>query len=164
MTVATLSLVILAAALWGYAWRQNDGSHRRGIVLGWQTLRRTLPLLLVAFAIVGYVNVLSPQTLVQAWLGPDSGWSGLLLAEGLGMLLPGGPYVVFPLIAVIYQAGAGLGPVVTLVTSWAALALISVTFELPFMGWRFTAVRWGLGLSAPLLAGLIAQLIFKGFL
>ena len=51
---------------------------------------------------------------------------------------------------------------VTLVTSWAALALISVTFELPFMGWRFTAVRWGLGLSVPLLAGLIAQFIVNG--
>jgi len=162
MTVATLSLVILALILLTFAWRRQDGSHLRGIVLGWQTLRRTLPLLLVAFAIVGYVNVLSPQTLVQAWLGPDSGWSGLLLAEGLGMFLPGGPYVVFPLIAVIYQAGAGIGPVVTLVSSWAALALISVTFELPFMGWRFTAVRWGLGLSVPLLAGAIAQLIIKG--
>jgi uncharacterized membrane protein YraQ (UPF0718 family) len=164
MIVATLSLFILALILLAFAWRRQDGSHRRGVALGWQTLRRTLPLLLVAFAIVGYVNVLSPQTLVQAWLGPDSGWSGLLLAEGLGMFLPGGPYVVFPLIAVIYQAGAGIGPAVTLVTSWAALALISVTFELPFMGWRFTAVRWGLGLSVPLLAGLIAQLIFRGTL
>jgi hypothetical protein len=36
----------------------------------------------------------------------------------------------------------------------------SVTFELPFMGWRFTAVRWGLGLVVPFLAGLLAQLIF----
>jgi uncharacterized membrane protein YraQ (UPF0718 family) len=164
MTVATLSLTILAAILLLYAWRRNDGSHRRGIVLGWRTLRRTLPLLLVAFAIVGYVNVLSPQDLVQAWLGPNSGWSGLLLAEGLGMLLPGGPYVVFPLIAVLYRAGAGIGPAVTLVTSWAALALISVSFELPFMGWRFTAVRWGLGLTVPLLAGGIVQLIFRGSL
>jgi len=164
MTVATLSLTILAAILLVYAWRRNDGSDRRGIVLGWQTLRRTLPLLLVAFAIVGYVNVLSPQNLVQAWLGPDSGWSGLLLAEGLGMLLPGGPYVVFPLIAVLYRAGAGIGPTVTLVTSWAALALISVSFDLPFMGWRFTAVRWGLGLTVPLLAGGMVQLIFRGSL
>lgn len=76
------------------------------------------------------------------------------------MLLPGGPYVVFPLISVLYQAGAGLGPAVTLISSWATLALISVTFELPFMGWRFTAVRWGLGLFIPVLAGFAAQLIW----
>ena len=103
--------------------------------------------------------MLSPQDLIQQWLGPESGWSGLLLAELIGLLLPGGPYVVLPLIAVLFQAGAGLGPAVTLVTSWAMLALISVTFELPFMGWRFTAVRWGTGLLVPLLAGAVAMLI-----
>ncbi len=162
MNTATGTLVLLAGGLFFYAWRRGDGSHRRGIVQGWQTLRRTLPLLIIAFAIVGYVNVLSPQTLVQAWLGPHSGWRGLLLAEGVGMILPGGPYVVFPLIATLYQAGAGLGPAVTMVTSWALLALLGVTFELSFMGWRFTAVRWGLGLICPLLAGGIAIAIFGG--
>lgn len=162
MNIATTTLVVLAAGLLAYAWWRGDGSHRRGVTLGWQTLRRTLPLLLVAFVIVGYVNVLSPQDLVQQWIGPGSGWWGLLLAEGLGMVLPGGPYVIFPLIAVLYEAGAGLGPAVALITSWAILALLSVTFELPFMGWRFTAVRWGLGLVFPLLAGAAAQLIFGG--
>lgn len=161
MNTATAILSLLAAILLVYAWRRGDGSHRRGVAQGWQTLRRTLPLLIVAFVIVGYVNVLSPQKMVQAWIGPGSGWSGLVLAEGVGMLLPGGPYVVFPLIAALYRVGAGLGPVVALVTSWATLALLSVTFELPFMGWRFTAVRWGLGLAVPLLAGGLAQLVFS---
>lgn len=161
MSTATAVLALLAVLLWLYAWRRGDGSHRRGMAQGWHTLRRTWALLLVAFAIVGYVNVLSPQDLVQDWIGPDSGWAGLILAELLGMLLPGGPYVVFPLIAVIYEAGAGLGPAVTLVTSWATLALLSVTFELPFMGWRFTAVRWGLSLFFPILAGLAAWLVFE---
>jgi len=161
MTTATVTLVILAAALLTYAWRRGDGSHRRGVVQGWHTLRRTLPLLVVAFVIVGYVNVLSPQGLVQSWIGPRSGWRGLLLAEGVGMLLPGGPYVVFPLIAALYQAGAGLGPAITLVTRWAMQALLTITFELPFMGWRFTAIRWGLGLAFPILVGGIVQLIFQ---
>jgi len=77
------------------------------------------------------------------------------------MLLPGGPYVVFPLIAALYQAGAGLGAAVTLVTSWATLALLSLAFELPFMGWRFSAIRWGLGLAFPLLVGGAAQVIMR---
>jgi uncharacterized membrane protein YraQ (UPF0718 family) len=161
MTVATLVLVVIAVFLLVYAWRRGDGSHRRGMQQGWETLKRTWLLLLVAFVIVGYVNVLSPQALIQQWLGPESGWSGLLLAEFIGLLLPGGPYVVFPLIGILYEAGAGLGQAVTLVTSWAMLALISVAFELPFMGWRFTAVRWGVGLIFPLLVGALAQLIFS---
>lgn len=160
MNLATAILGVLAIILFVYAWWRRDDSHRRGLVAAWRTLRRTLPLLLVAFVIVGYINVLSPQDLVQELIGPGSGWQGLFLAEVLGLLLPGGPYVVFPLIGVLYEAGAGLGPAVTLVTSWALLALLSVTFELPFMGWRFAAVRWGVSLIFPLLAGAAAQLIF----
>lgn len=159
MTTATVILAVLAAVMWVYAWQRGDGSHRRGVVQGWQTLQRTAALLVLAFIIVGYVNVLSPQDLVQAWIGPESGWGGLLLAEAIGIILPGGPYVVFPLIAALYDAGAGIGQAVTMVTSWATLALLTVTFELPFMGWRFTAVRWGLGLGVPLLAGGVTYLL-----
>ncbi len=162
MNIATATLVVLAAGLFAYAWQRGDGSHRRGVTQGWKTLRRSAALLIIAFVIVGYVNVLAPQELVRAWIGPDSGWRGLFLGQGAGMLLPGGPYVVFPLVAVLYEAGAGLGPTVTLVTSWAMLALLNLSFELPFMGWRFTAVRWGLGLPVPLLAGAVAQLVFGG--
>jgi uncharacterized membrane protein YraQ (UPF0718 family) len=162
MSTATWTMMVLAAALWVVAWRKGDGSHRRGLDGGWRTLRRTLPLLLVSFGIVGYVNALAPQELVRSLIGPGSGWSGLLLAEVLGMLLPGGPYVVFPLIGVLYEAGAGLGQAVTLITSWATQALLSLTFELSFMGWRFTGIRWGLCLIFPLLAGAAAQLLFGG--
>ncbi len=160
MNAATVLLAAWAVGLLAYAWGRNDGSHRRGVIQGWHTLRRTLPLLIIAFIIVGYVNVLSPQSLVQTWLGPNSGWRGLLLAEGIGVFLPGGPYVVFPLISALYHTGAGLGSAVAMITSWAMLALISVTFELPFMGWRFSAVRCGLGLAFPVVAGGIAHLIF----
>jgi len=159
MTSATIILWIIALGLVVYAWWRKDGSLRKGVLGGWQTFRGTALLLLAAFAIVGYVNVLSPEQLVQAWIGPDSGWKGLVLAEGVGMVLPGGPYVVLPLIGLLYQAGAGLGPAVTLITSWSTLAFLSVTFELPFMGWRFTAIRWGLGLVFPLLAGVLATVL-----
>lgn len=158
MTVATVVLWIIAVILGFFAWRRKDGSLNEAFDLGWKTLKRNALIMLLAFLIVGFVNVLSPQNLIEKFLGPDSGWQGLLLAEVLGMILPGGPYAVFPLIGVIYASGAGLGPVVTLITSWSMLALLSVTFELPFMGWRFTAVRWGLGLAAPLAAGVLAMM------
>jgi len=163
MTSATNILWVLAIGLFVYAWRRRDGSHRRGLKLGWRTLKRNALLLLLAFLIVGYVEVLAPQRLIERLIGPESGLNGLLLAEGVGMLLPGGPYVVFPLIAALYSSGAGLAPAVTLVTSWATLALLSVGFELPFMGWRFSAVRWGLGLLLPLVAGGLVLLFTQLF-
>ena len=158
MTTATFTLWIIAAGLFLVAWIKKDGSYRRGAVQGWETFKRNAWTLIMAFSIVGFVNVLSPQSLIQEYIGPDSGWGGLIIAEGIGMVLPGGPYVVFPLIALIYSAGAGLAPAVTLITSWASVALLTITFELPFMGWRFSIIRWGLGLLAPFTAGAIVML------
>lgn len=100
--------------------------------------------------------------MVARWLGTRAGWQGIVLARLGGAVMPDGSYVVSPLVAALYQAGAGLRPAVTLVTSWATLALFSVTFELPLVGWRFTAVRWGLVLAFPMLTGGAAQLIFGG--
>ena len=160
MTTATIILWVIALGLLAYAWARKDDSLRRGVDRGWQTLRRNAALLIIAFIIVGYVNILSPTQLIQEWIGPESGFMGLFLGEVIGMLLPGGPYVVFPLIAVLYQAGAGLGPAVVIITSWSTQALLTIGFELPFMGWRFTAIRWGLGLVVPILAGIAATFLF----
>jgi uncharacterized membrane protein YraQ (UPF0718 family) len=162
MNQATLIMLALALVLFVIAWQRGDGSHRRGVALGWQILKRTIPILLVAFTIVGYVNVLELQDLVSSWIGPTSGGRGLLIGTGAGMLLPGGPYVVFPLIAALYQAGAGLGPTLAMITSWSTLALLTISFELPFMGWRFTILRIGLGLVVPLLVGMVGQFLFGG--
>ncbi len=161
MNQATTILGLAALALLVVAWRRADGSLGRGFSLAWSTARATAPLLLLAFAVVGFVQVLAPQDLIQHWIGPGSGWRGLVVGEAAGMLLPGGPYVVFPLIAALYQSGAGLGPVVAMVTSWAALGLLSVSFELPFLGWRFSLLRLAITLPVPALVGLLAQLLFS---
>jgi uncharacterized membrane protein YraQ (UPF0718 family) len=160
MNSATLFLWLIFIILLVFSWRESTVTVRRGVELTWGTTKQNALLILLAFIIVGFVNVLSPEKMVTAWIGPDSGWSGVIVAEFLGMLLPGGPYVVFPLIAILIQAGAGMAPVITLITSWATLSLLTVSFELPFMGWRFTLVRWGLGLSIPLLAGLVTLFIW----
>lgn len=162
MTLATIIMVLLALIMMGYAGLRRDGSLLRGLKQGWSTLRRTALLLLLAFIIVGFVNTLAPQDMVRQWIGPRSGLMGLAIGEIAGVLLPGGPYVVFPLIGALYDAGAGIGPILAMVVSWAMLAMISVSFELSFMGWRFSASRLVLGLPVPILIGLAAHLLFSG--
>lgn len=161
MTLATAILGAIALGLILLAWRRGRGELREGMELSWRTLRRTLLLLLLAFAIVGFLNVLSPQDLIRGWIGPGSGAWGIILGTAAGAVLPGGPYVVFPLISVIYQAGAGIGPTLAMITSWATLALISVSFEIPFLGWRFSAMRLSLSLSMPIIVGILGMLLFS---
>ena len=57
-----------------------------------------LPLLL-GFCLAGLFEVmLSRDTLVK-WMGEESGFQGILLGWLTGLLIPGGPYVVFPVAA-----------------------------------------------------------------
>jgi uncharacterized protein len=162
MIQSTAIMIVIALGMWLFARSRGDDCAQRGVKLGWQTLKRTLLVLILAFAIVGYVKVLAPQDLVRSWIGPNSGIRGVLIGTVAGMLLPGGPYVVFPLVAALYQSGAGLGPTLAMITSWSALALLTVSFELPFMGWRFSILRLSLGLFAPLIVGLIGWLFIVG--
>ena len=161
MRTATIILWILTIILIFFAWMRKDGTLKKGLVLGWNTLKKNFLILLLGFALVGFVNILSPTQLIQDLIGPDTGVKGLLLGEVIGMLLPGGPYAVFPIIAILYNEGAGFAPAITIITSWATLALISIPFEIPFMGWRFSAIRWGLGLGIPLISGLVVLFFLR---
>jgi uncharacterized membrane protein YraQ (UPF0718 family) len=160
MNLSTSILSIIAVVMAFIALRRGKPVLASGLEISWRTFKRTALLLMLAFSIVGFINVLSPQDLIRQLIGPGSGFIGLLIATVTGMLLPGGPYVVFPLIASLYEAGAGIGPILSVVTSWASLALLSVSFELPFLGWRFSALRLSLGIAAPLLVGFVGQLLF----
>lgn len=128
-------------------------SHHSGL-----PARDILLLLLVIFLFTGYGNVIITLGVEQAWLTPGKLWQGILLAEVAGLLLPGGPYAVFPLAALVYEAGFGIGPAVTLITSSVMLALPTIIFEIPFLGPGFTAKRIGLGLAFPVLAGVLAHI------
>ncbi len=152
MNSATLILWCIAVVLFLFSWKDSSDTVKRGGLLAYQTTKQNALLIVLAFVIVGFVTVLSPEKLIQTWIGPNSSWRGIMLAEVLGMLLPGGPYVVFPLIAILSEAGAGIAPVITLITSWSTQSLLTISFELPLMGWRFTLIRWGLSLGIPLLA------------
>ncbi|MGD8814505.1 MAG: permease [Anaerolineales bacterium] len=160
MTSATLILTGIALIMAILAYRRGKQVLLSGLEIGWQTFLRTAMLLLLAFSIVGFINVLSPQEFVRSLIGPSSGFRGLLVGEATGMLLPGGPYVVFPLIASLFEAGAGIGPTLALITSWANLSLLSISFELPFLSWRFSGVRLTIGLAIPLLIGIAGHLLF----
>ncbi|RLD00751.1 MAG: hypothetical protein DRI65_16165 [Chloroflexota bacterium] len=160
VNASTIVLWIITLTLFLFSWKQGTDTVKKGAQLAWSTTKKNGLLIILAFIIAGFVTVLSPEDLVTAWIGPNSGWRGIISAEFLGALLPGGPYVVFPIIAILVQAGAGLGPAIALITSWSTQSLLTISFELPFMGWRFTAIRWTTGLLIPLLAGFTAILLW----
>ena len=70
----------------------------------------------------GYIAAVIPPEVITGWLGPDSGWLGVLTAVIAGAATPGGPVVGFSIGAVALKVGGGPPQVIAYVVAWALFA------------------------------------------
>lgn len=160
MIIALIILIMLATTTSVFAYKKGDGSHIKGFKMAQKTLLNMWPLLILAFLMAGFIQVAIPAELIKNWLGAQAGLKGVLIGSIAGALIPGGPYVAFPIIASVVNAGAGLGTAVAFITSWAMLGLGAIPFELAIVGSRFMFLRLSLVLVIPILSGILANLFF----
>jgi uncharacterized membrane protein YraQ (UPF0718 family) len=109
----------------------------------------------------GYIAGVMPQEIITGWLGPNSGWFGVLAAAIAGAATPGGPVVGFSIGAVALKAGGGPPQVLAYVIAWALFAFQRLLlWEIPFMPARFVWFR-AVSLPFPFLAAAIAMAIWR---
>ena len=158
-TVVFLAVVTLGLA--ALAWRQGgfgmvgEGARRGGLLL-----LRELPLLVAAFLIAGLIQALVGEETVRRWLGRGSGGRGLLLACVGGALIPGGPYVYYPIAGALLGSGAGLGVLVAFVTAKNLWSISRLPLEFALLGPSLTLVRFLATLVFPPLLGYGAEVLF----
>lgn len=165
MTGSGLLLAALAAGAFLLALgRGGEPAGRRALRDTGESIARVLPIMLVAIPMAAFLSQLIPPQLAAAWLGPESGFRGILVASAVGGFIPGGPFVSFPLVLTFIKAGAGAAQMVALITAWAVLGIHRVlTWELPVLGPRFAAIRLISGAALPVLAGAIAEALLPLF-
>ena len=121
-------------------------------------LARTVPRIIAAMGVAGFIWVMLPRDRLTRLVGQESGWRGLVIATGAGIVTPGGPAAAFSLLAVLGGAGADRGALIAYITSWAMLGLQRVlVWDVPFMGAEFSLTRLLICLPLPAIAGLIAR-------
>ena len=131
---------------------------QQGFEGGGRLILRYALVIAVSFLAAGFAELLLPKAWMRASLGETAGLRGILLATGLGVLTPAGPFVAMPIAAVMLRSGAAAGPVVAFLTGWSVLALHRlVAWEIPILGWRLAVLRYGVSLGIPVLAGLAAR-------
>ena len=116
----------------------------------------------VALGVIGsgFIAAVIPQEVITGWLGPDSGWLGVLTAVIAGAATPGGPVIGFSIGAVALKSGGGAPQVVAYVIAWALFAFQRLLlWEIPFMPARFVWFRAAVSLPFPFVAAAIAMAI-----
>jgi uncharacterized membrane protein YraQ (UPF0718 family) len=121
---------------------------------------KMLPNVLAGCLIAALVTILLPRESVNRWVGSDSGLKGILIAACAGIVVPGGPFTIFPIAGAFVAMGADIAAAVTLITSWTLIGMSRVlVWEMPFLGFDFVAWRWLAALPLPILAGLSVRAI-----
>jgi len=158
MIDGALVLWMLALVLAVSALRRSTAESRTAFTAAAERFIEIMPRIALALVTAGFLSVLVPAEPVARYIGPDSGFPGILVASVVGGFVPGGPILSFPLVVVLYKAGAGLPQLIAFLTAWSVFAFHRVLiYELTIMGWRFSAVRLLSSLVLPPLAGLLAM-------
>lgn len=164
MDVNTWILLGLTAGALVVACARRPSLAGEGLLAGGRMLRGVAPELLLGFMLAGLVDVLIPSATMVRWLGGESSGRGILVGWMVGLVIPGGPYVFFPVAAALFRQGAAAAPLLTLI---AAKTLVSpirmLTYEAPVLGWPLTLARLVPGVLVPPLVGWLGGVLYRWF-
>ena len=161
MNIYTYILVGIAGGLLIYALFRGENLALAGIKVAGTTILNNLILILAGFLIAGLMQVLVPRELITAWLGDSAGVKAILIGCVTGGIVPGAPYVVFPIVAGLYKAGASLGAVLGFVTAWSLWSVSRLPVEMALINPKVALIRYGITFIVPPAAGLLANAMEK---
>jgi uncharacterized membrane protein YraQ (UPF0718 family) len=119
---------------------------------------RLLPRITVGVIGSGFIAEVVPKAVIAPWLGPESGFFGVVIATLGGALTPGGPVVGFAIGAAALKSGAGAPQVIAYSTAWALYAIHRlVIWEVPLMPARVVWLRAAASLPLPFIAAGLAM-------
>ncbi len=163
MKPVILILGSIALILVWLAWRRDPALLSGGLLEGGRMAVDVLPIMLLTFVIAGLFTQLVPKDVLLDWIGNESGWRGIVIGSIAGILAPGGPMTMFPLVGLIQQAGAGIGTLVALVTAWSMWGVRMILLESALISPRFALFKFLSCFFVPMLAGAIAHLAYGRF-
>jgi hypothetical protein len=164
-----MSALIIDIILWGsvaalgfMAWQRGRTVLVSSAREGTMDFINIVPRIALGVIGSGYIAAIIPPEVITGWLGPNSGWSGVLAAVVAGAATPGGPVVGFSIGAVALKSGGGAPQVIAYVVAWALFAFQRlILWEIPFMPARFVWFRAAVSLPFPFLAAAFAMAIGK---
>lgn len=133
-----------------------------GFKTGIKVMISIIPILLIAFLIIGLIQAVLPKEAIEKIIGRQSGFRGLLVASIMGSLTPGGPYTSFPIMVALLKAGADFGSIASFLTAWSLSSVNRLlVWEIPFFGFKFALLRFFIAILISPLIGFVMRLILK---
>ena len=161
MTLMILVALVLIAG--GLAWWKGGWElTKSGLMQAGNSVETVWLRLLLGITLSGMIQLLIPRAAISKLLGPTSGIRGILIGSYSAIIMSGPPYVMIPVVSSIYAAGAGVGPVIALLTGEALLGLQHlIAWQIPFLGVGLPLSKYAICLFITPLVGLAGAVVFK---
>ncbi len=164
MDASFLILLGLTIAALGIALVKDPALAVRGFQSSGRLLGSVWMELALGFVLAGLLDVLIPAPVLSRWMGEENLGRGILVGWGAGLVMPGGPYLVFPVVANLFRNGAAPGPLIALLTAKTLVSPVRMlTYEAPLLGWPLTLARLIPGIFLPPALGWLGHWLFALF-
>jgi len=116
------------------------------------------------FILVALFDVWVPREFVERRAGRDTGFGAMPWMILLAMMQAGPLYVAYPVAISLWRKGCAPRNVFVYLGAFSALKIPMLSFEVAFLGWRFSLARSAISLPVfVLLALLMERLLPRGY-
>ena len=113
------------------------------------------------FILIGLFDVWFPKEKVEKHIGEGSGIKGIFWMILLAMLQAGPLYGAFPVTYMLWQKGASIKNIFIYLGAFSTLKIPALTFEIGFLGLKFSLLRTAVTLPVFILIGYIMEIYLK---
>ena len=121
----------------------------------WAFLKEMILALPVMFILVGLFDVWVSKEKVQKHIGRASGIKGVFLVMLLGFLQAGPLYAAFPVAYILWKKGTSSSNIFIYLSAASIAKIPMLTFEIGFLGLRFSLMRIFISIPVFILLGII---------
>ena len=149
--IVMFGLVLFISRLAGMPFASKVGSNF------WLFFSEMVTFLPLMFILIGLIDVWFPKEKVERHIGPESGIKGIFWVILLAMLQAGPLYGAFPVSYILWKKGSSIKNIFIYLGAFATLKIPMLTFEIGFLGLKFSVLRTLFTLPVFILIGFIME-------
>ena len=107
----------------------------------WMFFAEMVTFLPLMFILIGIIDVWAPKEKVERHIGKGSGFKGILWMILLAMLQAGPLYGAFPVTYLLWKKGCSIRNIFIYLGAFSTMKLPMLTFEIGFLGLKFSLLR-----------------------
>lgn len=127
----------------------------------WMFFKEMIFLLPAMFILIGLFDVWIPKERIEKHIGESSGIKGILLVMLLAFIQAGPLYAAFPVAYILWKKGGSPANVFIYLSAFTIAKIPMVTFEIGFLGLKFSLLRILISIPVFVLIGIVMGRYFK---